>query len=60
MVLASTPDSTLEVLAELADKVVEVAAPSVGSVKQDSPSSTEVHSDVAWLESLVLPVHSVC
>ncbi len=61
MVLASTPESTLEVLAELADKVVEVAAPSVGSVKQDSPSSTEVdqlHSDVAWLESLVKPVHT--
>ncbi len=33
MVLASTPDTTaLEILAEMADKAIEVAAPSIASV----------------------------
>ena len=43
MVLASTPDTTsLEDLAQLADKIVEVAIPSLAAVHTPSPRSTEV------------------
>lgn len=63
MVLASSPDITsLDNLAEMADKVMEVAAPSVGSVTKPSAPNTDptliaevggLHSDVARLEKLV-------
>ncbi len=43
MVLAFTPEtSSLDKLAELADKVLEVAAPAVSAVKLPSEVSTEI------------------
>ncbi len=43
MVLASTPEtSSLDKLAELADKVLEVAAPTVSAVKLPSEVCTEI------------------
>ena len=58
MVLASTSDTTsLENLAQLADKVVEVAAPSVSAVKNSSPQlSSEVdqlRAEVTRLQEVV-------
>ena len=56
MVLASTPDtSSLENLAELADKVVEVAVPSVNAL-QKGPLASEVEqlkSEVSRLQDLI-------
>ena len=53
MVLASTRDTEdLEVLASLADRVVEVATPSVSSV-ETSQLSAEVRTDITDLKSLV-------
>ena len=55
MVLASTPDGTsLEGLADLADKVMEVAAPSVAMVTPPLTSEVEqLRGDVSRLEKLV-------
>ena len=55
MVLASTPDSTtLDKLAETADKNMEVAAPSVASL----PTLSTQHTDS--LPSLAAEVASLC
>ncbi len=57
MVLASTPEtSSLDKLAELADKVLEVAAPAVSAVKLPSEVSTEIEqlrTEVSRLQKLV-------
>lgn len=57
MVLASTPDtSSLDKLAEMADKVMEVAAPSVSSVATPTDISAEVEQlrvELSRLERLV-------
>ena len=59
IVLASTPDSTsLSTLAEMADKVMEVATPTVAAVKAPTtdPLAAEVETlrgDIARLERLV-------
>ena len=54
MVLASTADTTsLENLAELADRVVEVATPSVSSIRNPPPQSSDVdqlRADVTRLQ----------
>ena len=48
MVLASTPDTTpLEKLAEMADKVIEVAAPSIASVQSSASLSASSASTSA-------------
>ena len=54
MVLASSPDTTsLDNLAEMADKVMEVAAPLVGSVTKPPALSTDLSSPlVAEVDSL--------
>jgi len=64
MVLASTPDVSLDKLAEMADKIMEVAAPAIASAATPSvsaantppPLAAEVnhlHSEVTRLEKLV-------
>ncbi len=57
IVLASTPDGTsLEKLADLADKIMEVATPSVAAVAAHPALSTEVEhlrEEVSQLEKLV-------
>ena len=62
MVLASTPDTTsLEDLAQLADKIVEVAIPSLAAVHTPSPRSTEVEqlrAEVLRLQEMVKSLSS--
>ena len=56
MVLASAPESiTLEDLAQLADKVTEVAAPTVSSVttSQFTSELEQLHAEVSSLKSLL-------
>ena len=58
MVLASTGDAMdLATLADMADKVIEVAAPSVSSISQPPPASdsdlTQLRADVSRLADLV-------
>ena len=62
MVLASTPESTsLEKLAEMADKIMEVATPSVATVSAPSgdtrppptPDVDQLRADINRLEKLV-------
>jgi len=65
MVLASSPDgTTLDQLADMADKVMEVASPSVASLSKPpayeaSPSPAvadelrQLRSDVSWLGKLL-------
>ena len=58
MVLASTGDSMdLATLADMADKVIEVAAPSVSAISQPPPGSdsdlTQLRADVSHLADLV-------
>ena len=53
MVLASTPDTgNIEDLAQLADKVVEVAVPSVASVNT-STELQQLHQEVAELKGML-------
>ena len=62
MVLASTPDTTdLDDLAQLADKIVEVAIPSVAAVHTPSPLNAEVEqlrTEVSRLQEIVKSLSS--
>lgn len=61
MVIASTGDSTsLEQLAQLADKIVEVAMPSVSAVTASSfmDEMEQLHSQVVSLKRLVQSLSS--
>ena len=62
MVLASTPDTTdLDDLAQLADKIVEVAIPSVAAVHTPSPLNAEVEqlrTEVSCLQEIVKSLSS--
>ena len=62
MVLASTPDTTsLKDLAQLADKIVEVAIPSVATVRTASPINAEVEqlrAEVTRLQEIVKSLSS--
>ncbi len=59
MVLASTPDSTsLDKLAEMADKIMEVAVPSVSAVSASTPAAPtseieQLRAEVTRLEKMV-------
>ena len=55
MVLASTPDASLEKVAELADKIMEVATPSVSAVAMHALMTEveQLHTEVTWLQRLV-------